>query len=366
MKKRNKIRKNLKTATLMLAAITTVVWLVLVIIKFVVSDMNLGELFDNILSDILGILPPIILFNFAYEYITKDFMAEEISEEITKTLMSNPSALEAFDKDVKRAFVKSTISSLVGPDKIEAVYGSIEPYLIYQHNIRSSFKYLIEIRNYKPETEKSKAWHTFFDASKYYKIKERFESKKILTGYAPQTKNFKIGFFSNLNELDNELKNQTYIFRENLSISVEDLDELSGMSDSEKIDYLNNSMNLQVFINESKAQIVNCTIDKNGIIAELKTDDYINSTMEVDLNVCFYMPQLKKNCEFLVSITEPTLSPEINLIYDENTMSVRTYPFLNEEADLLTKATQMPGEVSICPKGWIYPVKGVVFIVDQI
>ena len=39
---------------------------------------------------------------------------------------------------------------------------------------------------------------------------------------------------------------------------------------------------------------------------------------------------------------------------------------MNEEADLLTKATQMPGEVSICPKGWIYPVKGVVFIVDQI
>lgn len=118
-------RRSLKTATVMLAAITTVVWLILVIVKYVTGEMNASDLFDDILSNILGILPPIIIFNFAYEYVTKDYVADEISEEITQTLMSNPKALEAFDSNVKRQFIRSTISSLVGPETTESVYGAI-------------------------------------------------------------------------------------------------------------------------------------------------------------------------------------------------------------------------------------------------
>ncbi len=364
MKKR-KIRKNLKTATIMLASVTTAVWLVLIIVKYFISGMEPVELFDDIVSNILGILPPIIIFNFAYEYVTKDYMADEISEEITQTLMSNPSALDAFDKDIKREFVKSTISSLVGAEKIDAVYGAIEPYLIYQHNIRSLFEYTIEIRNFKPEQEKDSSWD-MFEAPSYYKVKEKFSCRKLLTGYAPKTNVFKIGFFSNLSRLDNELKNQNFIFRENLCVSEQALERLSSKTDSEKLDYAVNSMKLNVFLNNIKAEVTHCSIDENGIIIDLKTAEFINSNDEIKLDIGFYMPQLKKNCEFLVSITEPTFEPKINLIYDENTMNVRTYPFLNEEADLLERASQMPGEVSIAPTGWIYPIKGVVFIVDEL
>lgn len=361
-----RIRKNLKTATIMLAAVTTVVWLVLVIVKFYIGGMNLRDLFDEILSNILGILPPIIIFNFAYEYITKDYMADEISEEITQTLMSNPRALEAFDKDIKREFVKSTISSLVGQEKTNAVYGAIEPYLVYSHNIRSHFDYSIEIRNYKADIEKDKIWSDFFDANLYYKVKEKFSSQKILTSGASSNSLFRIGFFSKLSQLDNELKNQNYIFRENLCVSKEDLKELSNMTAEEKYDYIISSMKLSTFLNDIRADVIGCTINENGIMVDLKTITPIDVHKEIKIDIVFYMPQLKKDCEFLVSITEPTYEPRINLIYDENTMNVRTYPFLNDETDLLEKATQIPGEVTICPKGWIYPVKGVVFIVDEI
>lgn len=363
-KKQNK--RNLKTATIMLAAITTVVWLVLLIIKFFVGGMELGVLFDEILSNLLGILPPIILFNFIYEYLTKDYMADEISEEITQTLMSNPRALEAFDRDIKREFVKSTISSLVGEEKTDAVYGAIEPYLVYSHNIRSYFDYTIEVRNYTPEVEKSSVWSHFFDASLYYKVKEKFSCQKILTGYAAVSNTFKIGFFSTLSRLDSELKGQSFIFRENLCISDEDLAELSSMSKEDKIRYATDAMRVSAYFNDVKSEIVDCVIDENGIIIELKTYSTIDTQKEIKLDIVFYMPQLKKDCEFLVSITDPTYEPRINLIYDENSMNVRIYPFLNEEANLMERATQMPGEVSICPKGWIYPVKGVVFIVDEI
>lgn len=363
--KKTEIRRNMKTATIMLAAITTAVWLALIIVKFFVGGMQLRELFDEILSNILGILPPIILFNFAYEYITKDYMADEISEEITQTLMSNPRALEAFDKDIKREFVKSTIASLVGPDKIDAVYGAIEPYLIYQHNVRSSFDYSIEIRHFQPEAEKDPIWRSFFDAGLYYKVKEKFSCQKILTGFAAKSNEFRLGFFSNLSQLDSELKNQNYLFRENLTIRAEELQALAAMTDEEKCRFVVETMRLNVYLNQIRAELVSCTVDENGIIAELKTASFIDSQNDIEMEIGFYMPQLKKPCEFLVSITEPTLAPKIHLLYDENTMEVRTYPFLDEEADLLEKASQMPGEVYICPKGWIYPIKGVVFIVDE-
>ncbi len=180
MKNKN-TRKSLKTATIMLAAVTTIVWMLMLAIKFFVSGMKPDELFDDIMSNILGILPPIIIFNFAYEYLTKDYMTDEISEEITQTLMSNPRALGAFDNDIKRNFIKSTISSLVGTDKIDAVYGAIEPYLTYKHNIRSAFEYFIEIRNYsRNDREADEGGAAEFDPNLYYKVKEKISYRKVI------------------------------------------------------------------------------------------------------------------------------------------------------------------------------------------
>ena len=359
-------RRSLKTATVMLAAITTVVWLILVIVKYVTGEMNASDLFDDILSNILGILPPIIIFNFAYEYVTKDYVADEISEEITQTLMSNPKALEAFDSNVKRQFIRSTISSLVGPETTESVYGAIEPYLLNRHNIRSSFEYSIEILNYNSDTERDEKWQKVFRSELYYKVKEIFSCTKLLAGYGDNERRFKIGLFSDLGQLDSELKDQKYLFRESLCIAQSALAYLSNMTDDEKVAFVENTLKFNVFINNEKAKFLACHIDENGINIDMEMQRGIDSQNEIEMDICFYMPQLKNNCGFLVSVTEPTYRPRIHMRYDETTMQVKTYSFLNVDTAPQSKAARMPGEIDICPSGWVYPVKGVVFIVSEV
>ena len=72
-KRRN--RRNRKQAVIMLAAITTAVWLVFVIGKIIISsytgeNYHFMDLVNSIFDNILGILPPIIIFNFAFELVS--------------------------------------------------------------------------------------------------------------------------------------------------------------------------------------------------------------------------------------------------------------------------------------------------------
>ena len=69
-KDKKKRKKSKKQAVLLLAAITAAIWILLVLIKVVVffylgRPIGLAEIFDGILDNILGILPPIILIDFA-------------------------------------------------------------------------------------------------------------------------------------------------------------------------------------------------------------------------------------------------------------------------------------------------------------
>ena len=364
MNRKRKNRRGLKQITIMLAAITTVVWLVLLIVKHFISGVSAVDLFDDIVSNILGILPPIILFNFVYEYLSKDFMADEISEEITQTLMSNPRALDAFDEDVKRNFVRSTISSIVGHDKIDTVYGAIEPYLIYQYNIRNLFEYNIEVEPYKNPVNWDEKLR--FDKQKYYLIREGFNCKKTLTTPLNPKNQFKIGFFADPTMLDAELKNSNYIFREKLQIETKDLKTLADLTATEKLDYIDNVMKLYLHINNVHMKAEEVCIDESGISIAFSAEAEIDVQKELEIDVRFSIPQLKKHGEFLVSITEPTYSPKITFRYDEESMKVRTYTFLNDKTASLSDATRVPGMVKIDPTGWVYPIKGVMFIVDDI
>ena len=109
-----KKRKSLKSITITLAIITTAVWLIMLLAKHIISGINFSDLLDDIIANILGILPPIILFNFLYEYLTREHVADEMTEQITKTLMSSPETIELFDDEAKRTFVRTIVQALVG------------------------------------------------------------------------------------------------------------------------------------------------------------------------------------------------------------------------------------------------------------
>lgn len=89
---------------------TVAVWVLLLIIKLAVaarSGLPFSEAFrtigDGIFDNILGILPPILLFDFGLEYIQQDKVYEEMTEQITGTIMSRPEVINSFDFDAKSA-----------------------------------------------------------------------------------------------------------------------------------------------------------------------------------------------------------------------------------------------------------------------
>lgn len=357
-------RKNLKMVTIMLAAITTIVWLVLLLVKYIYSGLSMDDLLDDILSNILGILPPIIIFNFAYEYLSKGYVADEISEEITQTLMSNSEIMNVFDPDIRKSFVKSTISSLVGADKIDMVYGVIEPYLVYQYDIRPLFEYSIDVGQYRPV--KDCAISHIFSQDHYFLIREEYTCKKIFTGMHRLTKPIRVGFFTDLANLDAELKNQKFVFRESLKIEESELRRLTELSQQEQWNFVTRCMKLNLCINNTKTTMTGVEISMSGISAEFMVEEDVEKKTEMLLEIGFSMPQIKRKSEFLVSLSEPTYAPSITLKFDEELMCVSTYPFLDDNDTLLQTATQMPGIIKINIKDWVYPVKGLVFIIEEL
>ena len=241
-KDKNSRRHGLRTITIMLALITTAVWLILLLVKYIVSGLDLASLFDDIIANILGILPPIILFNFLYEYLTKEHVADEMTEQITQTLMSNPQAIDLFDEQPKKEFVRATIQTLVGEEECEMVYGVVEPYLSQHYNIRRFFRYSITLRDYTD--------NSLFPADRYLRVYEYLKYKKHYIGDNTLGRQFQIGFFVDNGELDKELHGQSYLFRENLTLDPDQLQTLIAWSDEEKRRFVEKDMSLRVFIDD--------------------------------------------------------------------------------------------------------------------
>lgn len=125
-------------------------------------------------------------------------------------------------------------------------------------------------------------------------------------------------------------------------------------------------MSLNVFIDDVKCEIQNVIITCNGIqVSFLSEHDEANQNLEIEM--MFNMPQLKGYSEFLVSISEPTYSPMIQLSYPESTMNVTMFPFLNDGAECMVQnAMRNTGSCDIyLQETWIYPMSGVVFIVED-
>lgn len=361
MKKQKNHKKkhgNLKLITIMMAIITTAVWLILLLAKYIISGVDFSFLLDDIIANILGILPPIILFNFLYEYLTREHVADEMTEQITKTLMSSPETIELFDDESKKVFVRTTVQTLVGDEESDMVYGVIEPYLEMQYNTRRFFRYNIILRDYED--------NSMFSKARYMRVYEDLKYKKHYIGANKLPKNFRVGFFVNNEELDKELYGQTYLFRENLKIDLEELEILISMSPTDQFQFVSQKMALNVFIDDNKCAIQNVVIDQNGIQTVFASEHDENSR-ELNIEIMFNMPQLKRYSELLVSINEPTYSPMIQLSYPESTMNVTMFPFLNDGAECLVQnAMRNAGSCDIYLQDkWVYPMSGVVFIVED-
>ncbi len=366
-KKMNDRLKTVRAFTILLFIVTVAIWIALVFVKLFFFKLEPGELLDEIMSNILGILPPILIFNFVYEYFTQKFIADEISEKVADTIMGHSDVLAGFKDEQKIEFIKSTINTMVSEDNAEMINAVIYPYITNNYNIRTYYKYSITLREYK-ESE-------LFSDEKYIKVYEdlKFSKKYLNDNNLPQS--FHVAFITANHELDSALRNQTYIFQENLSVGKEELQWMLSLEKSEQKRFIINDMQLSLYVDNRLAEIADVSFSEAGIDIEFKS--YHNNREEREngkyyqktehmVEISFTMPQLKGHSEFLVSINEPTYAPLIQLSYPEDIMQVRAYSFLNDGDDSsVERATHNVGTYEFCVQNkWIYPVGGVVFAID--
>ena len=362
-RKKNQIR-NKKRDVIFLGVAVLVFWLVLLIAKILYAHSN-GENFDfigmfsDIGDNILGILPPLILIDLVFEFVTQRYVSEEISEQITGTLMSNPDTIALFDDETKSKFLDATINSLVknGENEAEMVRNSIKPYLGSHFNLRKYFTYNITLRD--------EAVSPLFASKDYYSINEKLGYEKYFLASEPLGKKFSVGFFTSNTELDRYLRGQTFLFRESLTIRREELDALCAMTDEEKKSFVVQDMSLIVYIGHERCELTNVQINEVGILAEFTSPQPIGDTTYFE--VAFCMPRLATEKIFLAAVTEPTYSVNIRFDYPRSTYKVEMYPFFNDVED--ARVEDANWGVGVCDINlrdkWVYPMSGVVFRIEE-
>jgi len=227
----NKIiyKKNNKRMMFFLIVGTTLIWIILLLLKVFLWGLDFYDLLDDITANILGILPPLIIFNFAYEKLTQDISAIEMSEQITETLMSDPDTIALFTKEQRRGFINSTITSLVDQRACAMVQGCLEPYINADSpfNIRTYFDYNIQLLHDIPQ-------NSIFNPDDYFFLSETLQYNICYLNSksdADLPNDFYAGLFFDVENLDNALRTGKeksccdekipFIFRENLKIKQE-------------------------------------------------------------------------------------------------------------------------------------------------
>lgn len=356
--KKAKRKHSLKVLTAMMFVITFMVWLILLFMKVLVWGISMSELFDEVISNILGIIPPILIFDFIYEYITKDHIAEEVSEQITQTLVGSSDAIDVFKDEDKVRFVQNTVKHIVGEESSEMVNAVIEPYITKKYSIRHFFKYTIILRDYLN--------NPMFDSAKYLKVYEDLKYKKSYIGNNNLGNEVSVAFILKDHLLDEALRNQKFIFQENLLINDAEMQQLMALSESDKLSFVEKEMQFSIYIDEMQCKIKNVSISNDAIVIAFDSAHDAKQNLH-SVDISFAMPQAKGRSEILVSINEPTYSPIIQLSYPEATVSAKAFSFLNDgNESSLEQATHNAGNYEFCIQDkWIYPMSGVVFVIDE-
>lgn len=363
--KRKKIRhRSKKNAVIILGLFAAAVWLAILLFKILHAHAN-GEsvdfisILDGIGDNVLGILPPLILIDLVFEFITQDYVSEEISEQITGTLMSNPETIRLFDDTTKRNFLNATIDSLVtnGANEAEMAKNAITPYIQGRYNLKKYFTYNITLRE-DPVSP-------LFDTPEYLTVNETLCYEKYFIASEPLCETFSVGFFTCNSDLDKNLRGQTFLFREGLTIRPEELAHLCAMSPEEKIRFVTNDMCLKVYTGHNRCEISSVTITEVGIEVALRAKQKLTGNMAY-IEVAFCMPRLKTEKIFLAAVTEPTYSVNIRFDYPRSGYKVEMYPFFNDMDDALVEdADRGVGSCDINLRDkWIYPMSGVVFSIE--
>ena len=362
---------------IILYSVTIIILMILLAYSFAKGFFSSEDFIVNIVNNIIGILPPILIFDFFNEKLSRDSSAIEMSNKITETLMSNPETMDLFTEEQKKTFIRSAIASIVrDEDATEMINDNLRNYLMENtdYRIRTEFDYDFELDEKLPAI-----YNVFRDRSNYFYVQEKLHYRvKYLSEKANNTSSneVKIGFVFDNQSLDNVLREKkadsdfdNCIFRESLDIREEDINYFRGLaSEPAKLrEQFQRMFKLDLQIDSFKGEVKEVCVKETGIIVKLYVGHDVQA-MEHAVRIIFHMPK-RWDSVLEVALVDPTKAPKISVSYPEDMMDVDMFSFLSkgEESSLEVAHEHFNGiyDISINNE-WIYPISGMVFSVDRI
>ncbi len=358
---------------IILYTVVLLIWIVLMIYSFVNNFFSGKEFVINIVNNLIGILPPILIFDFFNEKLSRDASAVEMSTKITETLMSNPETMDLFTEEQRKDFIKSAVTSIVKDfDAVEMITDNLNNYINSDMNyrIRTSFDYNFELDDDLPAALDD----ILADKNHYFYVQEKLHYKvKYLSESVNNTNSniVKIGFLFDNSTLDAALREKSdgevfenCIFRESLDIKHDDLERLKEAIKDKEIFQRIFKVDLQ--IDSFKGTLERVDVYNGGIVCIFKLDHDIYAA-EHAIRIIFHMPKVWDSL-IEVALVDPVKAPKISVSYPEDIMDVDMFSFLSKgkESSLEVAHEHLNGIYDIVlTSEWIYPISGMIFKVNK-
>lgn len=362
--------------------------LVLVGLSMALKWFSISEFIINIVNNIIGILPPMLLFDYFYEKISSDASSIETSKKITATMMGQPETLKLFNIEDRKKFLKSTVNSVISdPDLTDMILDNVNRYVIdpstLNIRIRKEFNYSIELDQDLPKDYEKILGDTNLASEEYYLVQEilNYTAKQ----FKPETEDdisiVNVGFMFDNKGLDEILRNELFvesevagdvkglfIFRENLDLSNADVCKLITYlkeKPEETINRFSSMSRLSLRLNGKLIELSDVIITDTGIICKYKLEEKISSDY-YSVRVIFSMPK-RWGSVIEVALVEPTYAPKITLSYPRDKMSIDMYSFLNksDNTSLEEAHEQLNGVFDVALNEWVYPISGMIFKIEK-
>ena len=117
---------------------------IVILVNVLMGNYSWSSLYKDLFNSLVGVLIPLVLFNFAYDYFTQKQKDRELSEKLTETMLLDEEVIDQFSTESKKKFIQNSTESILGKKVGGMLYETlIQSYLSKSYQFRQRFKYYI-------------------------------------------------------------------------------------------------------------------------------------------------------------------------------------------------------------------------------
>lgn len=352
--------KSLRDITLLMLIILLLAALVILLVKLSFGTYTLKDFMNDFFNSLMGAIIPLIIFNIAYEYFTRSYQANVMSETIAETLLLDRNVVDRFKPEDKATFIRNCTKSIVGDEEGEMLYSTLlSPYLSEKQAFRKNFTYYIF---YSPMDARNSPLPIMQDGSRYCWVHEELSYEKKID---LKHRELIVGFSYNEQKLETFFRNESIIFRENLWLEPELLEVVKGYGEEQLKAFAEKDLQFHLEMDGARLQCLYARHDEdNGFILGFTASEEMTPKPDeyYKIKIGFRMPQLAGKRQFSVILSEPTYGVDILYSNQLENVKVTAIPFFDHDEVI----TNLPNDmIRIELNEWVLPTSGVVFVWEE-